>query len=139
MQPLLAEALGILGTRRAVVVHGEDGLDEVTLNAATLALETDGRETRQWRWTAADFGLPASPWDSLVVEGADQSAAIIRAVVAGEPGSARDIVLANAAVALWTVGRVECVAAGVPVAADAIDRGAAERLLARWIEMSRSA
>jgi anthranilate phosphoribosyltransferase len=137
LQPLLAEALGILGTRRAVVVHGEDGLDEVTLNAATLAIETDGHETRQWRWTAAGFGLPSSPWDSLVVDGAEQSAAIIRAVLAGERGLARDIVLANAAVALWTVGRAERVVAGVPMAADAIDSGAAQALLARWIEMSR--
>jgi anthranilate phosphoribosyltransferase len=138
LQPLLAEALCILGTRRAVVVHGEDGLDEVTLNAATLATETDGQETRRWRWTNADFGLPVSPWDSLVVEGAEQSAAMIRAVLAGEPGFARDIVLANAAVALWTVGRVECMAAGVAMAAGVIDSGAAGALLARWSEMSRS-
>jgi anthranilate phosphoribosyltransferase len=136
LQPLLAEALGILGTRRSMVVRGEDGLDEVTLNSATLAIESRGTETHPWRWTAADFGLPASPWESLVVEGAEQSAAIIRVVLAGKPGLARDIVLANAAVALWTVGRAECLAAGVGTAADAIDSGAASALLARWGEMS---
>jgi anthranilate phosphoribosyltransferase len=139
LQPLLAEAMGLLGTRRTVVVRGEDGLDEVTLGAATLAVDTDGRQTRQWRWTAADFGLPASGCDSLVVDGAEQSAAIIRAVLAGGPGLARDIVLANAAVALWTVGRAECMAGGVAMAAGAIDSGAAAALLARWVEMSRQA
>ena len=69
---------------------------------------------------------------------AEESAAIILAVLAGEPGPARDIVLANAAVALWTAGRVDSLRAGVQMASEAVDRGAASGLLARWIEMSRS-
>ncbi len=137
LQTLLAEAMGLLGTRRVVVVRGEDGLDEVTLAAATLVIETDGHETRRWKWTAADFGLPSTGWDSLTVAGAEESAAIIRAVLAGHPGPARDIVLANAAAALWTVGKVDRVAAGVTMAAEAIDSGAAAGLLARWGELSR--
>jgi anthranilate phosphoribosyltransferase len=136
LQPLLAEAMGLLGIRRAVVVHGEDGLDEVTLGAATLAIDTDGHKTRHWRWTAADFGLPATGLEGLTVDGAQQSATIIRAVLAGEPGPARDIVLANAAAALWTVGKVDHMAAGVAMAAETIDSGAAAALLAQWGEMS---
>jgi len=137
LRPLLAEALAILGARRAVVVHGEDGLDEVTLNGATLATETGSTGTRQWRWTAADFGLSPSPLDSLVVEGPQQSAAIIRGVLRGQRGPARDIVLANAAAALWIAGVADSLAAGARAAALAIDRRAAEDLLARLVELSR--
>jgi anthranilate phosphoribosyltransferase len=136
LRPLLAEALAILGARRAAVVHGEDGLDEVTLNGATLATETGSTGTRHWRWTAADFGLSPSPLDSLVVEGPQQSAEIIRGVLRGQRGPARDIVLANAAAALWIAGVADTLAAGARAAVLAIDSRAAEDLLARLVERS---
>ena len=119
-----------------MVVHGEDGLDEVTLNGATLATETGSTGTRHWRWTAADFGLSPSPLDSLVVEGPQQSAEIIRGVLRGQRGPARDIVLANAAAALWIAGVADTLAAGARAAALAIDSRAAEDLLARLVELS---
>jgi anthranilate phosphoribosyltransferase len=137
LRPLLAEALAVLGTRRAVVVHGEDGLDEVTLNGSTFATETSGGRTLQWTWTAADFGLAGCALDMLVVEDAAQSAAIIRGVLRGDRGPARDIVLANAAAALWTAGKADTLAACALAAAEAIDSGAARGLLARLGEMSR--
>jgi len=136
LRPLLAQALALLGTRRAVVVHGEDGLDEVTLNGTTLATETRDGRIVQWSWTAADFGLPGSSLDAIVVEDAVQSAAMIRAVLRGNRGPARDIVLANAAAALWTTGKVDSLLACAREAAEAIDSGAAEGLLARLGEMS---
>ena len=91
------------------------------------------------RGCSADFGLACAPLDALVVDGPQQSAEMIRRVLRGEPGTARDIVLANAAAALWTAGRAESPQAGVQLAAEAIDGGAATRLLARLIEQTRIA
>lgn len=134
---LLAEALALLGTRRAVVVHGEDGMDEVTLSGATQATEVAGPRTQPLRWTPADFGLPPTPLEGLLVEGPAHSAAVIREVLRGQRGPARDIVLANAAAALWTAGRAGELLEAVGLACEAIDSGAAEGLLRRLVELTR--
>ena len=136
LRPLMAEALALLGTTRAVVVHGDDGLDEVTLNGATQVSESAGGRLRHVRWCPADFGLQPSPLDGLTVEGPEQSAAIIRGVLSGQKGPARDIVVANAAAALWTAGRGEDLGTCARMAAEAIDCGAAKELLARLGRLS---
>jgi anthranilate phosphoribosyltransferase len=129
LRSLLAEAIGMLGTGRTVVVSGEDGLDEVTLAAATnLTVVTPaGQEQRTWR--PEDFGLTAAGLDALRVEGPEASAAVIRSVLAGAPGAARDIVLLNAAAALWTADGSLPLPECVGRAAEAIDDGRAARLL----------
>jgi anthranilate phosphoribosyltransferase len=134
LRPRLAEALLMLGTRRVLVVHGADGLDEVTLAGTTYVTEAAAGSLREFEWTPADFGLPPSPRDRLLVDGPDQSATVIRDVLSGRTGPPRDIVVANAAAALWTVGRVRSLLAGARLAAEAIDRGAALGLLARLVE-----
>lgn len=134
LQPLMAAALDMLGTQRAVVVHGEDGLDEVTLNGPTRVLEITAGGSHEHRWTPADFGLEPAGLEALRVDGPDQSAAVIRQVLAGARGPARDIVVANAAAALWTAGRSDSLAECARQAAEALDSGAAETLLARLIE-----
>jgi anthranilate phosphoribosyltransferase len=134
LRPLLAEALTLLDCRRAVVVHGSDGLDEVTLGGATRVTETADGRVRHFEWTPADFGLPGCELSALQVSGPDQSAAVIRSVLAGAAGPARDITLANAAAALWTAGAVASLPDGVRRAAEAIDSGAAAALLARLVE-----
>jgi anthranilate phosphoribosyltransferase len=139
IQPLLAEALTLLGVRRAVVVHGEDGLDEVTLTGPTQAIEASAGQIRAFRWHPSDFGLACAPLDTIVVDGPDQSAALLRRVLRGERGIARDIVIANAAAALWTAGRCASPLLGAGLAAEAIDSGAAESLLARLIERTNRA
>jgi anthranilate phosphoribosyltransferase len=154
LRMLLAEALVMLGTERSVVVHGSDGLDEVTLSGSTevavcgagVGEGEKGRggegETgrvgavRQFRWTPADFGLNAIALATIQVAGPDESAAMIRAILAGERGPARDIVVANAAAALWTADKAASPAAGAALAAEAIDSGAARELLARLIVLS---
>ena len=98
-QPLLAAALVRLGSRRAVVVHGDDGLDEVTLATSTTVIDTAEGQLRHFRWTPADFGLRRASLADLQVSGPEASAAIIRAVLQGRGGTARDIVVANAAAA----------------------------------------
>jgi anthranilate phosphoribosyltransferase len=138
LRPLLAEALLLLGTERSVVVHGSDGLDEVTLTGSTEVAEAAGQcvarktgEVRHFRWTPADFRLGAIHLKSIQVTGPEESAATIRGVLAGQPGPARDIVVANAAAALWTAGAAPSPAAGAKLAAEAIDTAAASDLLAR--------
>lgn len=134
LRPMLAEALSMLGTRRTLVVHGADGLDEVSLAGRTDVTEAAGSTLRTWAWTPDDFGLEPVQRESLVVEGPAQSAAMIRGILEGRPGGPRDVVVANAAAALWCVGRADSVRQGALLAADAIDGGAASDLLARLVE-----
>lgn len=144
---MLAAALGRLGTERAIVVTGCDGLDEVTLSGPTHVIEVVGPgtapsgsgrpfELREWTWTPADFGLQSCELAPLRVDGPQQSAAMIRDVLAGTPGPARDIVVANAAAALWVAGKAETLAVGARLAAEAIDSGAAAEVLSRWAQVS---
>ena len=86
LRPLVAEALLLLGTERALVVCGEDGLDEVTLAGATRVTEVRGGQLREFTWHPRDFGIPTASMAELRISGPDESAATIRGVLAGEPG-----------------------------------------------------
>lgn len=130
----MAEALALLGTQRAIVVCGEDGLDEVTLAGATRVAEVRDGKIREFTWQPDDFGLATASTTALQVAGPDESAQAIRAIVAGEHGPRRDIVVLNAAAALWVAGRVSSTQAAAELAAAAIDSGAAATLLARLVE-----
>jgi anthranilate phosphoribosyltransferase len=134
LRPLLAEALAMLGTDRAVVVHGQDGMDEVSLSGPTDATVVSEGRVLEMQWTPEEFGLPRCSREELTVEGPGQSAAVIRTVLAGRPGPDRDMVVANAAAALWTTGRSPSLPACVGHAAKAIDSGAAALLLERLVE-----
>ncbi len=134
LRPLLSEALAKLGARRVLVVHGEDGLDEVTLGGRTLVTEATPGGLREWAWQPGDFGLPASGRETMLVDGPEQSAALIRGILDGRTGPPRDIVVANAAAALWTVEPGDALADCTHRAAEAIDSGAARTLLDRLVE-----
>jgi anthranilate phosphoribosyltransferase len=134
LQPLLAESLTLLGVRRALVVHGADGLDEVSLGGKTVVLEAADGNVRRFEWHPSDFGLQPAGRSEMLVSGPAESASIVRGILDGRRGPSRDIVLANAAAALWTVGRAATPTAGVARAAEAIDGGAARELLARLVE-----
>ena len=136
LRSLLAEALTMLGSQRALVVHGADSLDEVTLAGPTHVTEAAGGRLAEFTWTPADFGLPESDLAGIRVSGPAESAAMIRGVLAGRGGPARDIVVANAAAALWTAGRHRSTEACAQQAAEAIRSGAAGGLLARLVEMT---
>jgi anthranilate phosphoribosyltransferase len=134
----MAAVLARLGTARAAVVHGTDGLGEISLAAPTEVIEVRGGEVRRFTWHPEDFGVATSSLEGLQVDGAAASAAIVRQVLDGQPGRARDIVVLNAAAALWVAGTDPSTTACAERAAAAIDQGAAKRLLARWAEVSRS-
>ncbi len=130
----MAEALRRLGASRAMVVHGS-GIDEISTTGPTQVSEVGPDGVRSYVLGPADFGLAASMPPPRVVDAA-ASAAIIRDVLAGAPGPARDLVLVNAAAALVLAGHATDWRAGMTVAATAIADGAAARALARLAETS---
>lgn len=136
LRSTIAAALVELGTRSAIVVHGDDGLDEITIAAATQVSHATPSGVREFTWTPEAFGLGRASLDDLLVEGPEESAAIIRRVLSGESGPARDIVVANAAAALWVAGKTKSTEEAASLAARAIDSGAAGRLLAALAERS---
>jgi anthranilate phosphoribosyltransferase len=138
MRTSMAEALRQLGVRRAVVVWGEDGLDEVSVGGTTRATEVTAEGLREHRWTPEQFGVPRYPLHEIQVGDARESADRIEGVLSGRPGAARDVVLINAAVALWTVRGGSHPAANLDQVRHAIDSGAATRVLKRWVQLTHS-
>jgi anthranilate phosphoribosyltransferase len=132
----MAAALARLGTRQALLVNACDGLDEVSLSAPTMVQWVRGRDVTPLTWEPHDFGLEPCSLADLRVEGPAQSAAVIRAVLAGQDGAARRIVLANAAAALLAAEAVNSLQEGVARAADAIDGGAAAATLMVLVEIT---
>ena len=130
----MAGALARLGIRRALVVHGQDGLDEVSLSAPTLVREVHGNEISAWEWTARDFGLEPCTLSDLGTDGPEQSAATLRAVLDGQESAATRVVLANAAAALLAAEQVRTVADGVAVAVEVLKTGKARAVLERLQE-----
>jgi anthranilate phosphoribosyltransferase len=135
---LLARALLLLGSTRAWVVHGADGIDEISTTGYTKVSEVRNGAVHTFYVHPADFGLPkAAPADLKGGDGA-QNAAIIRDVLAGRPGAPRDVVLFNAGAALMVAGRTESVADGIRLAAGAIDSGAVRDTLDRMVRGSHA-
>jgi anthranilate phosphoribosyltransferase len=130
----MAGALARLGTRHALLVHGHDGLDEVSLSGPTQVRRVRGGAVTSLEWTPADFDLAPCVLAELRVNGPAESAAVIRAVLDGRDGPARRIVLANAAAALLTAEVVADLKTGVARAADAIDDGRAAATLLALVE-----
>jgi len=121
----LAEALSMLGLRRAFVVHGSDGLDEITVTASTRIAEVRDGQVHSYEVTPEEFGLQRATLDEISGGDASHNATLIREVLAGKKSARRDIVLLNAAAALVAAGRADHVRDAVPLAAEAIDSGAA--------------
>lgn len=136
LRPLLAGAMARLGTRRTLVVSGEDSLGDVTLSGKTFVTEVSSGGQREFEWQPEVFGLPRQQLDRLAVEGPAESAALIRRILSGELGPARDIVILNAAAGLITAGITEDPGAAAEQVAAAIDSGAARQLLDQLVVRS---
>ncbi len=135
----IAEVLGLLGSARAMVVHAENGLDEISTTCATQICELrDGTVTTS-TVRPEDFGLPRSRVEDLLVKTAQESADVIRGVLSGRKGPARDIVLLNAAAALAVADRAADIRAGLPIAQASIDSGAAAAALEKLVRISHEA
>jgi anthranilate phosphoribosyltransferase len=132
---LIARALALLGSRRAWVVHGADGLDELSTTGYSKVSECRDGAVKTFYVHPSDVGLPKAPPAALAGGDATANAAIVRDVLAGARGPARDVVLLNAGAALFVAGRVARLADGLAEAAAAIDHGAAQGTLdalVRW-------
>ncbi len=127
--PRMADAVARLGVTRALLVHADDGLDEVSLGARTGVYRVEGAAVSAEGWTAEDFGLPRWPVEALRVAGPKESAAVIRGVLGGEPGAALDVVLANASAALLAAGRARSLLNGVALARESVHSGKAAAVL----------
>lgn len=133
---LLARSLALLGSERAWVVHGADGLDEVSTTGYTKVSEARGDSVQTFYVHPADFGLAKATPESLKGGDATTNAAIVRGVLGGEAGPQRDVVLLNAGAALFVAGVADTVKAGISQAAAAIDSGAAMNVLNRLVSVS---
>jgi anthranilate phosphoribosyltransferase len=147
VQPM-AHALAELGARHAFVVHGDDGLDEISLSGETVVAEvgapnqsavarsSDNLKVRMLRIAPENFGVERAPLRALAGGGPAENAAIIRAIFEGETGPRRDIVIINAAAALFVAGRAANFREGAELAAASIDSGAAGEKLEALIEFT---
>lgn len=134
----LARVLAELGTHRAFVVHGADGLDEISNTGENRIAEVREGLVRTFALSPQDFGLPRAAIADLQGGDREQNAQIIRAILDGEPGPRRDIVLMNATAALVVGGKARDLKEGVQVAARAIDSGAARERLERLVALSQA-
>jgi anthranilate phosphoribosyltransferase len=133
---LMARALMLLGSARAWVVHGADGIDEISTTGYTKVSECRDGSVNTFYLHPADVGVPKAPPGALKGGDAHENAAIIQSVLAGARGAARDVVVLNAGAALFIAGAARSVIDGVARASQALDRGEAARTLERMVKVS---
>jgi anthranilate phosphoribosyltransferase len=135
---LVAEALKNLGAQKALVVHGTDGLDEITVTGPTLTAEVSDAEVAECEISPEQFGLARHAPDGLLGGDAHLNARVLKDILSGEEGgAARDVVLLNAGAAIFVSGKVESIEEGVRLAEESIASGAAKEVLEDFIRVTR--
>ena len=134
----LAQVLKQLGSEHVLVVHAEDGLDEISIGAPTRVAELRGGDILGYTISPEDFGLQRADLAAIAVEDAQQSLAMIRGVFAGQPGPAHDIVVLNAGAAIYAAGIASTLAEGVSRAAEVVAAGKAQQVFESLVEFSNS-
>lgn len=134
----LARVLANLGSNHVLVVHSEDGMDEISIGAPTFVAELKQGEVSTYTITPEDFGMSTADVSALKVEDAEQSLDVIKMVLGNQPGPARDIVVLNAGAALYAAGLADTLAAGVEKASEVIASGAALGKLDALVEATVS-
>jgi anthranilate phosphoribosyltransferase len=132
----LAQVLSRLGSRHVLVVHGEDGLDEISIGAATQVAELKDGAVERYALTPERFGLQRTDIGALVVKDAGESLRMLQSVLADTPGAARDIVLLNAGAAIYVAGLANSLEQGLERARSAIATGAARRKLEDLVKLT---
>ncbi|MBI5016554.1 MAG: anthranilate phosphoribosyltransferase [Deltaproteobacteria bacterium] len=131
---VMANVLGRLGSKRAFVVHGSDGLDEITITGPTRVAELRDGAVREYDLAPEDFSLKRAPAEEIRGGDAAENARIVRAVLRGDKGPRRDIVLMNAAAALVVAGVSADLSAGVRLASESLDSGRALEVLEKLVQ-----
>jgi anthranilate phosphoribosyltransferase len=134
---ILARVLQRLGSRRVMIVHGLDGLDEIALSGRTMVAELKGGEIREYTVTPQDFGLKTSDMAAIRVANVDASKAMMLDALEDQDGPARDIVAVNAGASIYVAGRAGSLADGVQLALATIKSGAARRKVDEFVTCSR--
>jgi anthranilate phosphoribosyltransferase len=134
----IAQVLGRLGAKRAWVVHGSDGLDELTTTGISHVAALDGGKISTFKISPKNAGLPEAKAEDLSGGDATENAAHIRAVLGGQQGAFRNVVLLNAAAALLVAGKAKTLREGVALAAQSIDSGKARAVLEALVKLSHA-
>ena len=132
----LARVLGELGSEHVLVVHSEDGLDELSVGAPTHVAELRAGAVRSFTLLASELGFPRAAVDSITVDSPSSSLDVIRSVLAGSPGPAADVTILNAAAAIYVSGIASSLEDGIGRARDSIASGAATSALDRLVAIS---
>jgi anthranilate phosphoribosyltransferase len=135
----IANVLKNLGSARAMVVHGLEGLDEISLCGPTKVAELSDGQVKEYTLEPEQFGLKRCKLEDLHGGSAEQSAVVVQGVLAGEKGPARDVVLLNSGAALYVRGIATTIADGIKLAAQSIDSGKARQKLAQLVELTNAA
>ncbi|HKN94796.1 MAG TPA: hypothetical protein VJU60_10725, partial [Thermoleophilaceae bacterium] len=133
----VAEALSALGCRSGLVVSSTDGLDEISASAETRIVEVGEGEVASFSVSPQDLGIEPVPFELLRSGTPERSAEIARAVLRGDKGPERSLTLLNAGAAIYVGGKAGSIADGVTCAAQAIDSGAANDVLERYVKRSK--
>ncbi len=133
----VARVLLRLGVKRAVVVHGKDGIDEVSISAPTTVAEVSGGEVRVYEFTPEELGFRRYPIDYIKVKSVEESAKVAMSVLKGEPSPALDMVLLNSAFGVFVSGVANDLKTALEVARDSIKSGKAQRKLSEFIDLSK--
>jgi len=136
MAPVIAEALVLLGTERAMVVRSIDGHDELTATSSSEAYEVNGGSVKHYELDPKQFGFTVATHDGLKGGTVEENAAIIRSVLSGEEGPRLDTVLLNSGAALYTAGEAKDIREGIEMARNAVRENKATRVLDRFIKAS---
>jgi len=136
LQDSMAAALQQLGTERSLVVRGEDGVDEISLSAPTRVLEVTQQGISEHHWSPEDFGVARSSREGLFADDPASSAARIREVLGGHPGPCRDVVVINAAAALWIAGVHPELPDCAQRVCEALDSGRAQQVVSQLAHVS---
>lgn len=135
--PVMANAMKQLGAKRVLVVHSDDGMDEVSVFSPTHVCELNNGEIREYTLTPETFGLQHDNLDAIRVNNPEESIQMLKNALGNHNGAARDMVLMNAGVALYTLGVVNDIAAGIEKAREVIASGAALRKMNEYVECTQ--
>lgn len=134
----VAEAMQALNSEHVLVVHGNDGMDEISLSGSTTVAELKNGKVTDLTISPTDFGISTSPLSAIQVDGAEQSLAMITSVLKNESSPARDMVLLNSGAAIYVGGGADSIGKGIKKAETALESGAASQVLTRLAKLTQA-